>query len=100
MKRASSGHGKNGVSRLELRKAVMQLKAKRTVAAKKSGHSPAKVAPASFVERYLGHFGVGNSSPASQFSAAKKANSAKTAKSAKKASSKKNAPSRGVRRAS
>lgn len=89
MKRASNGQSNAGtVSRVELRKAVLHIKAKRAgSAAKKSTRAFASSTPAE-IERYWGHFGVGNSS-ASSAAGSERAKTAKKAKVAKKAAAKK-----------
>ena len=90
MKRASNGQSNVGtVSRLELRKAVLHIKAKRAgSAAKKSARPFASPTPAE-IERYWGHFGVGNSSASSPAGSAARVKTAKKAKVAKKATVKK-----------
>lgn len=89
MKRASSGQSSVGtVSRGDIRKAVLQIKAKRAAsAAKKSTRTFASPTPAQ-IERYLGRFGVGNSSGSSSAGSAR-AKTAKKAAVAKKAAAKK-----------
>jgi hypothetical protein len=100
MKRASSGQSSVGtVSREDLRKAVLHIKAKRAgSAAKKSTRTFASSTPA-LIERYLGHFGVGNSSVSSPAGSATRAKTAKKAKVTKKAAAKKVA-SKSLHRAS
>ena len=96
MKRASGIHSKGGtLSRLQARKAVLGVKAKRSTSVAKKATAPsAKKASSSFVERYLGHFGVGRASVAAKKGGAKKD------VSSKKSSAKKGATIKSYRRAS
>ena len=96
MKRASGTTSKSSsLSRHVARKAVLGVMAKRSSsAAKKTGGQSSKKASPTFVERYLGHFGVGSTSSAVKRSGAKKTSSAK------KSSAKKSSASKSHRRAS
>ena len=81
MKSASGSRSKTGsLSRVAARNAVLEVKAKHAASgAKKASSSAAKKASPSFIERYLGHFGVGASSAGAKKVATKKSGSKKTA---------------------
>jgi hypothetical protein len=84
----------SSISRSEARKAVLGVKTSRASTAKKTSRSGATAA--SFVERYLGHFGAGPGHAASKggarkAGAAKKSSTAKKSAAVKKSGAKKSA---------
>lgn len=87
----------SSISRLQARKAVLGVKAARSGSgsARASSLHSAKKASSSFVERYLGHFGVGPSSTAT-----KKSGAAKKAGATKKSVGKKSSATKNVHPAS
>ena len=98
---SSSRHKSSSISRTQARKAVLGVKTARTSTAKKASKSPTSTP--SFVERYLGHFGVGSNTViakrgARKVGAAKKSSPAKKSSATKKSSAKK--ATRALKRAS
>ena len=87
-KRQSRSSGRNAnLTRLEARTAVLAVKESSALAAKRSGSTAGKKPSSSFVERYLGHFGVGKRTAAAKKSASAKKASTGKRNGPKKASS-------------